>query len=50
MTVIGSAAIIDAEAFAYMIDRGNEIAQKGTDCLYEPLLVRGLETGTGVRG
>ena len=41
---------VDAEAFAYMIDRGNEIAQKGTDCLYEPLLVRGLKTGTGVRG
>ncbi len=41
---------VDAEAFAYMIDRGNELARKGTDMLYEPLLVRGLAAGTGVRG
>ena len=41
---------VDAEAFAYMIDRGNEVAQKGSDFLYEPILVRGLATGTGVRG
>ena len=41
---------VDAETFAYMIDRATEIARTGTDCLYEPLLVRGLATGTGVRG
>jgi len=41
---------IDAETFAYMIDRGNEIAKSGSDYLYEPILVRGLDTGTGVRG
>ncbi len=41
---------VDAEAFAYMIDHGNEIAKKGSEYLYEPIIVRGLETGTGVRG
>jgi pyruvate ferredoxin oxidoreductase alpha subunit len=41
---------VDAEAFAYMIDRGNEVARKGSDFLYEPILVRGLATGIGVRG
>ncbi|MBN1855854.1 MAG: pyruvate ferredoxin oxidoreductase [Dehalococcoidia bacterium] len=41
---------VDAEAFAYMIDRGNEIAKNGSDDLYEPILVRGLDSGTGVRG
>ncbi len=41
---------LDAGAFEYMIDRGQEIADKDVDCLYEPLLVRGLETGTVVRG
>jgi len=41
---------VDAEAFAYMIDRGNEASKKGSDFLYEPLLVRGLTTGSGVRG
>ncbi len=41
---------VDAEAFGYMIDRGNEISEKGSDSLYEPILVRGLKIGTGVRG
>jgi pyruvate ferredoxin oxidoreductase alpha subunit len=41
---------VDAETFAYMIDRGQEISEKGSEYLYEPVLVRGLETGTGVRG
>ena len=41
---------LDSGVFEYMIDRGQEIADKGIDCLYEPLLVRGLETGTVVRG
>lgn len=41
---------VDAEAFGYMIDRGNELAGKDSDVLYEPLLVRGMATGTGVRG
>jgi pyruvate ferredoxin oxidoreductase alpha subunit len=41
---------LDTGTFEYMIDRGQEIAAKGTDCLYEPLLVRGLEAGTVVRG
>ncbi len=41
---------VDAEAFTYMIDHGNELAKKGSEYLYEPLIVRGLETGTGVRG
>ncbi len=41
---------VDAQAFGYMIDRANEITEKGSDDLYEPLLVRGLESGTGVRG
>jgi pyruvate ferredoxin oxidoreductase alpha subunit len=41
---------IDNAAFEYMIDRGQELAKTGTDCLYEPLQVRGLATGTGLRG
>lgn len=41
---------VDAEAFRHMIDRANEITEKGSDELYEPLLVRGLQPGTGVRG
>lgn len=41
---------LDTGTFEYMIDRGREIAEKGTDGLYEPLLVRGLEAGTVVRG
>jgi len=41
---------VDADAFAYMIDRGNEVARTGSNDLYEPILVRGLKTGTGVRG
>jgi pyruvate ferredoxin oxidoreductase alpha subunit len=41
---------VDADAFAYMIDRGNEVARTGSSDLYEPILVRGLKTGTGVRG
>ncbi len=41
---------VDSDAFAYMIDRSKELSAKGTDVLYEPLLVRGLATGTGVRG
>jgi len=41
---------VDDAAFEYMIDRGQELAKTGTDCLYEPLQIRGLATGTGVRG
>ncbi|HHE41331.1 MAG TPA: pyruvate ferredoxin oxidoreductase [Dehalococcoidia bacterium] len=41
---------LDTGTFEYMIDRGREISEKGIECLYEPLLVRGLETGTVVRG
>ncbi|NLE95799.1 MAG: hypothetical protein GX600_09030, partial [Dehalococcoidia bacterium] len=41
---------VDSDAFAYMIDRSQELSAKDTDVLYEPLLVRGLATGTGVRG
>ncbi len=41
---------LDSGVFEYMIARGQEIADKGVDCLYEPLLVRGLDTGTVVRG
>ncbi|MFA6309744.1 MAG: pyruvate ferredoxin oxidoreductase [Clostridia bacterium] len=41
---------VDGAAFEYMFNRGQELAKTGSDCLYEPLQVRGLATGTGVRG
>jgi len=41
---------VDAEAFGYMIDRSNELVTEDSDVLYEPLAVRGMAIGTGVRG
>jgi pyruvate ferredoxin oxidoreductase alpha subunit len=41
---------VDTPVFEYMVKRTMEVARTGTDLLCEPLEVRGLEQGSGVRG
>ncbi len=41
---------VDTPVFEYMVKRTMDISGTGDSFLYEPLEVRGLETGSGVRG